>query len=326
MHNEYSIVWQQVYPGSNIAKRFGVNNECYLPFYVSGFDFFKLQNKESIELNELMLLKGILFAYNDSPIIGAPDQELFDDLLDDLYQGFHVSSLEKTIFDMAAILRQEYSYYPAYKVLHNGSLIIPYSSKIKCDLILSVWALLNDEPARSDIEQLLEQVNSAFLGINLHHILQESIEMVVYTNFVALYFLKKSDELNKFLEEFIYIHVHNRMLKNKIKYLLETDLSIDNLSSAFLTDKPAYPKSIKESIDQLMQLIPKEQLEEMKRMTSEEIYKNHMTLGMFIRNKFGLWDGNESLLKDCKTSDADDASEIILKEFINYLHSIPKIN
>lgn len=40
----------------------------------------------------------------------------------------------------------------------------------------------------------------------------------------------------------------------------------------------------------------------------------HHTLGRAIRNKFGLWDGNDKLMKDIGLVHPDDASGVIIKE------------
>lgn len=45
----------------------------------------------------------------------------------------------------------------------------------------------------------------------------------------------------------------------------------------------------------------------------------HFSLGLSIRNKLGLWGKNESLLKACNVSHADDASSVILMALRDYL-------
>ena len=48
----------------------------------------------------------------------------------------------------------------------------------------------------------------------------------------------------------------------------------------------------------------------------------HLTLGMAIRNDFGLWAGNRYLLKSCGSErmSADDASSVIIRALWQRLH------
>jgi len=54
-------------------------------------------------------------------------------------------------------------------------------------------------------------------------------------------------------------------------------------------------------------------------MEIEDLWEIHVTYGNYIRNRFQLWTGNESLLESCrvvsgkKDLDVDDASLVIIK-------------
>lgn len=49
--------------------------------------------------------------------------------------------------------------------------------------------------------------------------------------------------------------------------------------------------------------------------------KFHLSIGAKIRNDYGLWNGNEALLNDCKVAHPDDASSVILQRLWQVLHS-----
>jgi len=50
-------------------------------------------------------------------------------------------------------------------------------------------------------------------------------------------------------------------------------------------------------------------------LTAEEFAtKFHISLGMKIRNEYGLWDNNQALLNDCNATTPDAASSVILKK------------
>jgi len=66
-------------------------------------------------------------------------------------------------------------------------------------------------------------------------------------------------------------------------------------------------------------------IENIRTRDEEDIYKYHMSLGLWIRNNWGLW--GESLLKDFFTSyeifHPDDMSSIIITSYYRYLNNLP---
>jgi hypothetical protein len=53
-------------------------------------------------------------------------------------------------------------------------------------------------------------------------------------------------------------------------------------------------------------------LELSKHENVDELYQYHMTIGMQIRNVFGLWEDDNELLADTGKENADDASFVII--------------
>ena len=62
-----------------------------------------------------------------------------------------------------------------------------------------------------------------------------------------------------------------------------------------------------------------------------DLKRHHFTFGAFIRNQFGLWEGNEALLSDCRKisgitfMNPDDAAAFIIKVLWNQLRRTHKI-
>ncbi len=77
---------------------------------------------------------------------------------------------------------------------------------------------------------------------------------------------------------------------------------------------PTRPKSLKEAVETLKILLTQEELDQIASKTEAELLLYHFSLGMFIRNGFGLWGGNRELLRDCGSTrmHPDDASGVII--------------
>jgi len=101
------------------------------------------------------------------------------------------------------------------------------------------------------------------------------------------------------------------------------------------------PTKVKEVITALSNLLTEQYKKTLKQCDEEDLITYHDTLGRTIRNEFGLWQGNVTLLKDClriqrtkyrsdydyckkfyqqnnlkiKRIHPDDASMVIIREF-----------
>ena len=78
-----------------------------------------------------------------------------------------------------------------------------------------------------------------------------------------------------------------------------------------------WPKSIEESVDRLLELLSKEDIQSLKNAKEEDLIKCHFSLGAFFRNEFGMWKGNDELLKSCMKKSQlvhpDEVSSIIIE-------------
>lgn len=81
--------------------------------------------------------------------------------------------------------------------------------------------------------------------------------------------------------------------------------------------KKEWPKSVDEAVERLMAELSDEDKKILKDTPEMELVKYHFGIGMYIRNEFGLWQGNKDLLESCCGSgycqDPDEASFVIIK-------------
>lgn len=112
----------------------------------------------------------------------------------------------------------------------------------------------------------------------------------------------------------LYEYSIKTLIENEFIYLYN---EIDN--------KMNWPKTLDKAIQKLCELHDDEQLNSISHLSWNEFYNKDIdTLGglsRWIRNNFGLWEGNFDLLLDCKIDDidADNASISILYHFWEYV-------
>ena len=66
-----------------------------------------------------------------------------------------------------------------------------------------------------------------------------------------------------------------------------------------MAKKKKWPKTIEEAVDKLISVISEEDKCTIKATKKEDLISFHFSLGMYIRNEFGLWGDNKELLRDC---------------------------
>jgi len=91
------------------------------------------------------------------------------------------------------------------------------------------------------------------------------------------------------------------------------------------------PKTVDEAVDILVPNMPLKDKVIIANMTKGELTSLHMTLGTYIRNRFGLWTGNKALLDSCRSYSGlddihtDDASSIIIRALWDKLRKTYKL-
>ena len=73
------------------------------------------------------------------------------------------------------------------------------------------------------------------------------------------------------------------------------------------------PETVVEAVDRLMMILDGEQKLALATMTEEDLIDLHFSLGLAIRNAFGLYGPGSKLLADCGVVHPDDAAGIIIQ-------------
>jgi hypothetical protein len=221
----YTILWQECDGKSSIAERFYVPGFIgYLPFFIWGDDLTNLENKQGIQLREEHLLKGILYGLYDSeketfPFPPEKDRVTFYYLLEKFQDGFQFESTEQMILNTAGSIREINGNEPSRIVLEVGNEMVPRSSEIKSDLICDLWNVISSQGRCS---LLFGEIPKLVYQVNLSTINPSAKEVICYYGLCALVFLKDEEGIGKYLPDYIYPNVENRLFKERIKTLLET--------------------------------------------------------------------------------------------------------
>ena len=72
------------------------------------------------------------------------------------------------------------------------------------------------------------------------------------------------------------------------------------------------PETVAEAVDRLLLVLSEEQKAEIAAMQEDDLIDLHFTLGLAIRNAFGLHDSGSKLLADCGTPHPDDGAGVII--------------
>ncbi len=69
-------------------------------------------------------------------------------------------------------------------------------------------------------------------------------------------------------------------------------------------------------------MVPPEELVKITQLEEDDLIGLHRSLGMWIRNNFGLLKGNKALLQEAGKRDRDDASQVIIRRFGDHLGTV----
>lgn len=75
------------------------------------------------------------------------------------------------------------------------------------------------------------------------------------------------------------------------------------------------PATIAEACDILDAVLSAEDRDAFLDMTEDDLIGLHFGLGMWIRNNFGLWQGNEALMRELKGIEPDGASMTLIRAY-----------
>ena len=74
------------------------------------------------------------------------------------------------------------------------------------------------------------------------------------------------------------------------------------------------PETVDEAVERLMAILENDAKSEIRSMTEDDLIDLHFSLGMAIRNAFGLHEPGSKLLASCGVVHPDDASGVIIRE------------
>ena len=87
------------------------------------------------------------------------------------------------------------------------------------------------------------------------------------------------------------------------------------------------PKTVEEAVRLLLGLVPQSEQARISALHDDDLINLHFGLGMWIRDNLGIWQGNAALLDATGESDADNASDVILRAFWLALRAdLPKVH
>ena len=95
-----------------------------------------------------------------------------------------------------------------------------------------------------------------------------------------------------------------------------------------MTEKQSsFPATVDEAVRLLNGLVPEDEQAKIAAMPETKLVDLHFGLGKWVRNNLGLWDADSTLLKATGQTKADDASDLIVREFWQKLKDeLPKIH
>ena len=86
------------------------------------------------------------------------------------------------------------------------------------------------------------------------------------------------------------------------------------VTSAELRAKhPEWPLTVDDATALILARMSEADKAVLRKKKNNGLIQYHFGWGMGIRNEFGLWEGNYSLMSDCRTEDPDEASLVIIQ-------------
>ncbi len=88
-----------------------------------------------------------------------------------------------------------------------------------------------------------------------------------------------------------------------------------------------HPTSVDAAVRVLQGMIPEDEQAKIAVISEDELTMLHFGLGQWIRNNFGLWQGNPQLLASTGQTHPDDASGVIIHAFWQRLRDdLPRLH
>ena len=219
----FSMLWL---PVGHDNRHYLVPDDYYdqVPWFVWGKNLEKFEATNTFDLSEECLLKGILYGLSPiSPTIGPMiyDEDVLLAILDKLQEGFKFKSREELILDTALNVRSINGVYVANAILRTGMNLLPESSKIKSDYILSLWEIACE---KKDNASIYTEIIELIPNVDLEDILNTAKESICYYGFCSLLLLKEDTilkhDVDKYRMQYIDGVITHEEIRPKIDILL----------------------------------------------------------------------------------------------------------
>jgi hypothetical protein len=165
----------------------------WFPYFVEGAEHHALEAGSVVELGPRELLFGILVAYEELPpaVIAASRAQMASELRE-LAAVPGQPPLEVMLLNASAYLREKYSH-AGHVALRTSMSVVPTSSMIKSDYLMSTWGLMHRED-NANLTPLLEEFAEIFPAVDLAIIDPEIAELLVSAELHVLTWLDRRDE------------------------------------------------------------------------------------------------------------------------------------
>ncbi len=180
MTKEYSIIWKSFSANSELGNHLGSKKDFSFPYFIDGKDKIKFEQGALNNLTEIHLLRGLLIGYFDYPptIDNEYSRTLFLRAIEDLRRHFDFQTIENLIIDISSLIRQENGDIVSHIALRTGLEFLPNSSKIRFDLCVDLYNMLERKEykkTKEGIDLLKENLGK----IHTNEINPEFIEYII---------------------------------------------------------------------------------------------------------------------------------------------------
>ena len=219
----YSMFWL---PVGDDNRYYLVPDDYYdqVPWFIWGKNLEKFKATNTFNLSEECLLKGILYGLSPSCTkVGGIfyDEDVLLAILDKLQEGFKFKSREELILDTALNVRDINGVHLANAILRTGMNLLPESSKIKSDYILSLWEIACE---KKDNASIYTEIIELIPNVDLEDILNTAKESICYYGFCSLLLLKEDtilkQDVDKYRMQYIDGVITHEEIRPKIDILL----------------------------------------------------------------------------------------------------------